>query len=108
MKVIIFMLLTYGIVNIAVFGSIFEGWRNFWNKVNPSFFGSLMSCPMCLSFWVGAILSGVFIHLGYVTPMTTYGITMTSLAVFLDASFASGCVWIIHQFEEFLERGFHN
>jgi hypothetical protein len=35
-----FLLLSYGITNIAVYGTIFEGWRKFWNKTNPSFFGN--------------------------------------------------------------------
>ena len=65
MKIIVFELLVYGITNIVVFGSIFESWRNFWNKLNPSFFGKLMSCPLCLSTWVGGILSIAFSYFDY-------------------------------------------
>ncbi len=106
MKSLIFVLLSYGIVNIAIFGSIFEKWRNFWTKTNPKFFGKLFTCPMCLSFYIGGILSFIFNNMGYSTPLLEYGITQIPLLVFLDACFTSGCVWLIHNFEEFMERGF--
>jgi hypothetical protein len=106
MKTLIFILVSYGIVNIAVFGSIFEGWRNFWNRINPSFFGKLFSCPMCLSFYVGGILSYIFNNMGYSTPMTEYGVTYLPLLLFLDACFTSGTIWIIHTIQEAFERAF--
>src|ERR1035437_1291644 len=106
MKILMFVLLAYGIVNIAVFGSIFEKWRNFWVRNNPSFFGKLFTCPMCLSFYIGGILSIIFNYMGYTTPFLDYGITYLPLLVFLDASFTSGCVWIIHNLEEMCERAF--
>jgi hypothetical protein len=106
MKNLLFELLAYGITNIAVFGSIFEKWRNFWVKTNPSFFGKLFSCPMCLSFYVGGVLSLVFNNNGWSTPFFDYGITSLPLTVFLDSCFTSGCVWLVHNLEEFFERGF--
>lgn len=102
-----FILLAYGITNIAVYGSIFKGWRDFWNKVNPGFFGSLFSCPLCLSTWVGFILSFVFSQFGYQTPMLSYGISFLPLTIFLDGCLTSGCVWIIHTIQECLERAFY-
>jgi len=106
MKIVLFELLAYGITNILIFGSIFQQWRDFWGKNNPKFFGKLFSCPLCLSTWVGGILSLLFTHLGYQTPFTEYGITILPLLVFLDACFTSGCVWLMHTFQEFLERAF--
>ena len=104
MIILLFILVSYGITNILVFGSIFEGWRNFWVKFNPSFFGKLMTCPLCLSFWVGGILSITFHLLGYPTPFTLYGIKIFPLLVFLDASFSSGTIWLLHNLEEMFER----
>lgn len=106
MKIALFILATYGITNIAVFGSIFEGWRSFWTKINPKFMGKLMTCPLCLSTWVGGILSGLFTYMGYITPFTEYGITYLPLVIFLDACLSSGCVWILHNIEEAFERAF--
>ena len=104
MKIIVFELLVYGITNIVVFGSIFESWRNFWNKLNPSFFGKLMSCPLCLSTWVGGVLSITFSYFGYETPFSIYGITLLPLRVFLDACLSSGVCWLIHTIQEAFER----
>ena len=53
MKLLIFLLIAYGISNILVFGSIFKSWRNFWSNVNPNFFGTLFTCMICLPTYVG-------------------------------------------------------
>ena len=108
MKILLFVLLAYGITNIIVFGSIFKGWRDFWDRINPSFFGKLMSCPLCLSTWVGGILSFVFNYYGYSTPFLTYGVTCLPLIIFLDACFSSGAVWLLHTIQEAFERAFSN
>ena len=108
MMTVTFLLLAYGITNIAVFGSIFDWWRNFWDKLSPSFFGKLFSCPLCLSTWVGFILSFTFITLGYQTPMSSYGIDNLWFSVFLDGCLTSAGVWLIHTLQEFFERAFTN
>lgn len=100
---IIFALLAYGWTNIMVFGSIFDGWRDFWNRINPSFFGKLFSCPMCLSTWVGFFLSALFLFNGWPTPMESFGIDNTFYTVFLDGVLTSGVVWIIHSVVEWFE-----
>jgi len=107
MVLVTFLLLSYGITNIAIFGSIFEGWRNFCKKISPSFFGKLFSCPMCLSTWVGFVLSYTLLTFGFDTPMFNYGVDIVPLAIFLDGCLTSGGVWIIHNFEEMLERAFY-
>jgi hypothetical protein len=104
MKIILFILVSYGITNILVFGSIFQKWRDFWVKFNPSFFGKLFTCPLCLSTWIGGLLSTLFISFGYTTPFTEYGITILPLLVFLDACFTSGVVWITHTVQEWFEK----
>ncbi len=104
MRIILFILLAYGITNIVVFGSIFVNWRNFWYQKSPKIFGKLFTCPMCLSFWVGGILSYIVSNNGLCTPFLEYGITNLPLVWFFDACFTSGCVWIIHNIEEAFER----
>lgn len=104
MKIVLFILLAYGITNIAVFGSIFNDWRNFWYKKSPKILGKLFTCPMCLSFYVGGILSYIFQYYGLSTPFLEYGINNLPLLLFFDACFTSGCIWIIHNIEEAFER----
>ena len=57
MELIYFILASYGLTQIIIFGSIF-------NKVRPSRdwmhgFGKLFHCPMCMGFWVGVFLFGI-------------------------------------------------
>ncbi len=104
MKIILFILLAYGITNIAVFGSIFANWRGFWYEKSPKIFGKLFTCPMCLSFYVGGILSYTFYYLGLSTPFIEYGVNNLPLLLFLDSCFTSSGVWLIHTLQEALER----
>jgi hypothetical protein len=99
----VFLLVSYGITNIIVFGSIFESFRGFWNNINPNFLGKLFSCPMCTSTWVGFILSAVFQYMGYNTPLVDYGIENMGFAIFLDGCLASGGVWLLHTLQEYFE-----
>ena len=108
MEVILFTILSYGITNIAVFGSIFNKWRDFWVRISPNFFGQIFTCPMCLSFYIGLILSLIFTYIGVGTPFTEYGFNNLFLLIFLDACFTSGIVWLLHTGQEFLERAFAN
>lgn len=57
MDLIYFILCSYGMTQIVLFGSIF-------NRVRPSKewlngFGKLFHCPMCMGFWVGIFLFGI-------------------------------------------------
>jgi len=37
------------------------------------------------------------------SPFASYGLTLAPLAIFLDGCLASGCVWLVHTFQEYLE-----
>jgi hypothetical protein len=114
MKLLIFLLIAYGISNILVFGSIFKGWRNFWSNVNPNFFGTLFTCMICLPTYVGFFGSWLVW-----SPTEYYGIVNEGLnlglftipkgliSVFLDGCLTSGSVWLIHTFQEGIERHFN-
>jgi hypothetical protein len=106
MKLLIFIITCYGITNIAIFGSIFRGWRKYWNDKYPKFWGKLFSCPMCLSFWIGIVLSTIlqWTYNDQFSPFASYGMNSASLAVFLDGCFSSGIVWILHTAQEAMER----
>ena len=99
MKIILFELACYGITNIMVVGSIFEKWRGFWTWLNPSFFGKLFSCFICLSTWIGGLLSIIMTHYGFSTPFYEYGVTNDYLRIFLDACLTSGIVWVTYSLQ---------
>lgn len=103
---LILSLLSYAIVNILVFGSIFQSMRDWFQKINPSFLGKLTSCPMCSGAWVGFTLSYIFQYLNLQTPLTLYGVNILWISVFLDGCLMSGTTWLIHNLEEMCERAF--
>lgn len=108
MEILLFMLISYGICNIIIYGSIFNWFRNYLK-----FFGEgeyslykLFTCFMCLSFWVGLILTFIYNHFGYIklTPMCYIGVENTYMIFFFNAVLTSACVWLIHTFQESLEN----
>lgn len=114
MKLLIFILITYGISNIIIFGSIFKKWRNFWEEVSPNFWGSLFTCMICLPTWIGFFGSSLIW-----SPTEYYEVVTNSLnffglfdipkgliSVFLDGCLTSGSVWLLHTFQESMERHF--
>jgi hypothetical protein len=105
MGILIFILLSYGISNIVVHGSIFDGFRELMKEVSPNFFGTLFSCMICFPTWVGFILSFVFQIMGYdnMSPLASQGVDNIFLSVFLDGCLASGSVFILHIVEEWFE-----
>lgn len=58
MELLWFVLTGYGLTQLLVYGSIFNKPRNFI-KSRSDFFGELVSCPMCMGFWVGVFLFGL-------------------------------------------------
>lgn len=74
--------------------------------------GQLFSCPLCFSTWVGIGTSLLDILLLKSFELTPFNIILASLGgfwgstliVLLDAFFTAGTVWLLHQFEEALER----
>jgi hypothetical protein len=98
MLMLFWILAAYGMSTIIVYGSIFEKLRGFVIK-QSTFFGTLITCMMCTSFWVGAFMSlslkGLSNH--YLTaPWFVY--------LFFDACFTSGAVWALNGIIEFFEE----
>ncbi len=106
MSILISILLCYGISNIIVYGSIFEGFRDKLNLYSPDFWGKLFSCMMCLPFWVGIFISIVSHLLGYYqfSPLSYNGLDNSYIAVFFDGCVLSGTTWLIHTFQEHFEE----
>ena len=108
MVILIWLLAAYGMSNILVYGSIFQGLRNgvknWGNTVLPfnglaKFVGELLSCMMCTSTW-----TGFFFSLTYFSPSLSLMGTPIWCSWFFDGLIASGFVWgfnsIIEWFEE--------
>jgi len=58
MDLLYFVLASWGITQIIVYGSVFESTRVRVEK-KSNWFGALFRCPMCTGFWVGAFLFGI-------------------------------------------------
>ena len=50
MELITFILTSFGITYIIVYGGIFKKMREYLEENYP-FFGDLVGCPMCFGFW---------------------------------------------------------
>jgi len=100
MKVLLILMIAYGISNIMVFSSIFKKWRELWLSWSPNFFGELFTCMICLPFWIGIILSLMIFSISGVY----LGVSSIYLSAFLDGCLTSGGVWLIHSVQEKLEK----
>ena len=58
MDLLYFILAAWGMTQVLVYGSIFEDQRH-WILKKSDWFGTLIHCPMCTGFWVGAFLFGI-------------------------------------------------
>lgn len=108
MVTLIFIITCYGACNNLIYGSIFEWWRNFLAKFGTGGYSlhKLFTCWMCLGTWMGFAITTIMIHSGYglLTPWGSLGIDDVYLMTFLNGLFSGGTTWLIHNFEEALER----
>lgn len=72
MDLLWFLLASYGLTQILVYGSIFDSMRP-----SSGFMGKLFHCPMCLGFWVGLFLFGV----NYNTELFTFEYTAANFLI---------------------------
>ena len=103
------LLLSYGLMNIMVFGSIFQPLRDMFNKSKYSWFfplsevgdfiSGILSCPMCFSTW-----GGFFLGLVVYSPTAHMFGVHPHLSWFLDGILSSGGVWLINDVAEYLEK----
>jgi len=108
MEYLIWFILSYGLMNIMVYGSIFEGLRNFFlvwgeSKAPMNFLGRFISgilgCPMCFSTW-----GGFFLGLAIFSPThQLYGLPI-EISWFFDGILSSGAVWAINSVIEWYEK----
>lgn len=114
LKVFAYIFYAYGLTTIMVYGrgpfGICEGIRNIAAKISDGL-GQLFSCPLCFSTWVGMITSFIDVMIKGIafTPfgmafVTLGGFWGALLTILFDAFCTAGVVWLLHQFEEALER----
>jgi hypothetical protein len=108
MEILVWIMVAYGMSNILVYGSIFQGLRNgikdWGNTILPfnglaKFVGELLSCMMCTSVWVGFFLSFF-----YYSPSTSLIGVPLWVGWFFDGMLASGAVWAINAIVEWFEE----
>jgi len=109
MEILLWIFMAYGMSNILVYGSIFNGIREFLRKWGEdesvplnslaSFISSLLSCMMCTSTWVGFFLGMFVCSLSYV-----YFNVSPYFSWFFDGMIASGTVWTINSIVEWFEE----
>jgi len=88
-ELLYFILASWGMTQILVYGTIFKAQRN-WIKEKSDWLGELIHCPMCTGFWVGAFLFGIndltelfnfeynivnFLILGCLSSATSYALS---------------------------------
>jgi hypothetical protein len=108
-QLILWMIMSYGMTNILVYGSIFNGPRNFIKRkasmpllLTHGFFvflADMLACMMCCSTWVGFFF-GIFLY----SPVhEILGVTSLS-SWFFDGMLASGATWAINSIIEWFEE----
>jgi hypothetical protein len=106
--ILVWFILSYGLMNIMVYGSIFQGLRNFFSKWGENeytpfnqlgkFISGILSCPMCFSTWGGFFLG----YLIYSPTFHIFGLT-PYISWFFDGILSSGAVWAINAMVEWYE-----
>ena len=109
MNLIAWSILSYGLMNIMVYGTIFQGLRNFFRKwgedklipfnVVGEFISGILSCPMCFSFH-----GGWFLSLLIYSPTNVMFNTPEWCSWFFDGILSSGAVWAINAVVEWFEE----
>jgi len=96
-------------MNIMVYGSIFQGTRDFFKKWGDDkllplndfahFISGILTCPMCFSFH-----GGWFLSLTIFSPTFTLFGTPIWISWFFDGILSSGAVWAINAIVEWFEE----
>ena len=108
-QLLLWMIMAYGISNILVYGSIFNGPRNFINKWGldehapfqsfGAFLSKMLACMMCCSVWVG-FFYGIFLY----SPVHELLGVRSDVSWFFDGMLSSGSVWAINSIIEWFEE----
>ena len=108
-KILTWFVLSYGLMNIVVFSSIFSGVRNFFSGMSQSsiglfkefgsFISGIVTCPMCFGFH-----GGWFLSLSVFSPINALFNVPVEFSWFFDGVLSSGAVWAINAMVEWFEE----
>ena len=103
-KVLVWIVISYGLMTIMVYGSIFKWLRNLINKWSENylickFLNGILTCPLCFSTW-----GGFFLSLVLFSPVNELFGIPRELSWFFDGLFSAGAVWGINSIVEFFEE----
>lgn len=111
MFIICYILATYGLSNLLVYGNgpfdIIDKFRKVCGKIS-TMLGKMLDCMMCTSSNIGWIFSTIDLFFIKTCDFTPFNILINDvslwyLIIFLDMCITSGCVWLIHTLQEYLE-----
>jgi hypothetical protein len=108
-QLILWMIMTYGLSNILVYGSIFNGPRNKINDLASKewvsfhsfwvFLSDMLKCMMCAPTHVGFFF-GIFLY----SPVHEILGVSSWVSWFFDGFLASGATWAINSIIEWFEQ----
>ena len=108
-QLLLWMVMTYGLSNILVYGSIFNTPRNYiFNEADHGigfftdfykFLKGMLSCMMCTPVWVGFFF-GIFLY----SPVQELLGVSPFASWFFDGMLASGATWAINSIIEWFEQ----
>lgn len=108
-QLLLWILLSYGMSNILVYGSIFSGPRDTINKWAATehiplrgvwvFLSDMLKCMMCAPTWVGFFF-GIFLY----SPVHELLGVNNYVSWFFDGMLASGGTWAINSIIEWFEE----
>lgn len=109
MKVFIWFILSYGLMNIMVYGSIFQ-WLRDWARESANdpkkvshyfgrFLNGILKCPLCFAFH-----GGWFLSLTVFSPTQELFHMKFLTSLFFDGILSSGAVWAINAIIEWFEE----
>jgi hypothetical protein len=108
-QLLLWMIMAYGMTNIIVYGSIFNGPRNSINKASNTpnfpfrgffiFLSDMIKCMMCASVWIGFFF-GIFLYspVHEMLGFPSWG------SWFFDGMLSSGFVWAFNGMVEWFEE----
>lgn len=108
-QLILWMVMAYGMSNILVYGSIFNGPRNKINDLASKewvnfhgfwvFLSDMLKCMMCTPTWLGFFF-GIFLY----SPIHELLGVNPFISWFFDGMLASGSTWMINSIIEWFEE----
>ncbi len=108
-QILVWIIMSYGLMNIMVYGSIFQKLRDSlkkWGENKNLIFNSLgnflsgiITCPLCFSTWGGFVLSLLIF-----SPTNHTFNTPLLYSWFFDGIISAGSVWAINSIIEWFEE----